>query len=121
MADYTGIYNLCDRKKGDTFEKITFTITNTITGLPISLVGATIFCQFKSQARGTAKLDLSIGAGITVDNAANGVFSIDQIDVLYLDAGVYLYDIEIRYSDGVRKTNISGSMTVLQDITEVVV
>lgn len=54
------------------------------------------------------------GNGITITNPAGGVFRIDEIDVLNLDANIYYYDIWLTFPDNTVKHWIVGTMTVVE-------
>ena len=106
--------NYPDYVRRDTIPARRFTLTKTISGTttPINLVGADIDSWFVS---GASNRQATIGNGITVINAANGVFEIDSFS---LDkAGVYEYDIQIEFPTGVRRTWIFGSITIIKDVT----
>lgn len=100
--------------KGDTWDGARFTITKNES--PLDLSGATIKVEYKLNSKtGFTKRTISIGTGITLIDAPNGVFDIDGF-IVDLDVGRYFYDIEITLSGEV-KTYVEGVMTVLQDVT----
>lgn len=103
-------------KRGDTFNEVPFQINKD--GIPLDLTGAVIHMQLRKSPNTEVYLDLiSIGdAGITITNAVNGEFKINQM-IMTLEANVYLYDIEITFLSGEVKTWISGQFTVVNDIT----
>ena len=112
-----GIYNIQDHKKGDTFDGVRFTLTKSSDGSAIDITSATIACKFRKQTKtGTALANLSIGAGITVVDATNGVFEIDAF-VIDWNPSRYYYDVEITFASGVIKTYIEGTLNVIQDVT----
>jgi len=110
--------NLADIKKGDTFDGMQYTLTNTTTGLPIDLTGATIRSIFRNRSKqGTAVSTFAIGTGITVTDATNGIFQIDAITPIIWPVSIYYYDIEITFASGDIRTYIEGTVTVIQDVT----
>ena len=112
-----GTYNIGDHKKGDTFDGVRFTLTKSSDSSPIDLTGASIACKFRKQTKtGTVVADLSIGSGITVVDAVNGIFDIDAFDIDWSPLRYY-YDVEITFASGVIKTYIEGTLTVIQDVT----
>jgi hypothetical protein len=59
---------------------------------------------------------LAIGSGLSMVNAAAGIFKIDK-QVIDIPAGVYAYDIEITVAGGDVKTYVRGEWEILQDVT----
>lgn len=115
MAQQT--YNIPDHVKGDTFEGVQFNVT--VNGSALNLTGATIKMQLKPNANPgtTATLTLDTTDGITITDAVNGQFEIDQ-QVIDIAADCYYYDIQITLSGGSVKTYIKGNWNITQDITE---
>jgi hypothetical protein len=112
-----GIYNMADHYKGDTFEGVRFTLTNSEDSSPIDLTAALIASKFRRLSpTGDVVADLSIGSGITVIDAVNGVFEIDSM-VIDWTPTKYYYDVEITFSNAFVKTYIKGIMPVKQDVT----
>lgn len=110
-------YKMNDHYKGDTFEGVRFTIKDSSTELPIDLVGASIFIDFRSgNEKGASVLKISLGSGITLEDAINGVFTIDSF-VLDWRARIYHYDIQIVFLDGTVKTYVKGTINITQDTT----
>lgn len=99
--------------KGDTYDGATFTLV--INGTAVNLTAAAIKAQFKKKKVGPSAKTIIVGDGITIVNAANGVFKIDAF-IATMEAGDYHYDIQITIA-GVIKTRVSGIMTVEQDVT----
>ena len=110
----TGIYNIPERKKGDTSEKVIFKFSNKTTNLPIDLTGATAIMQFRFGGKnGQLVGDFSIGNGLSVPTPTNGFLELDQILKLPWAKGKYYYDIELLLADGRTKTYIKGVMPVV--------
>ncbi len=109
-----GTYNLETTITGDTFNQVSFAVAPN--GSPLNLTGYTIKLQIRNTYTSTAVKSLEIGSGITVTNAAGGVFRIDAF-VVDFAAGTYVYDIQLTSSGGVVKTYIAGEMVILNDVT----
>ena len=99
----------------DTFDGAEFTIT--VNGSPLDLTSATI--ELQSRKKGTNELVWSIDTddGITVTDAVNGVFEIDE-QIISGEPGTFPYDIQITLSSGVIKTYVRGELTIERDYTE---
>lgn len=102
-------YNFTARR-GDTYNGATFTVT--VNAVPLDLTGAAIKAQFGLGAA----LILSVGAGITITDAAGGAFRFDSC-IIDLPPGAYPYDIQITLASGAVKTYVSGVLIVTPDIT----
>jgi hypothetical protein len=97
-------------KKGDTWLGCTLTINRDITGWAI---------RMWLRDRDTKKpvKEFTIGNGITIVNAANGVFSFPAFKV-QLPASVYVFDIEFTDDNDVTRTYLKGTFTVIDDVTK---
>lgn len=89
---------------GDTIEEIAFTIT--VNAVALDLTGADIVVS--SQPAG---INLAVGAGLTVTNAAAGQFKINS-QILSTKAGTYNYFVKFFLSDGSVQTYLTGLWTV---------
>ena len=109
------IYNIPDHYRGDTFDSITFTIKEDT--VAVDLTGASIKMDFRNRSNtGKLQATVSVGSGITIDNAVGGVFTLDSF-VNDWNADVYFYDLKVTFSDGLVNTYFKGSLTVNQDTT----
>lgn len=100
--------------KGDTFKGLTVTITKN--SAPVDLTGAAIAIQFKTGSKvGYVSKSLSVGNGITITDAANGVFKIEPFQT-NMGVGRNFYDTQITIG-GVVTTYFGGYMEILQDVT----
>lgn len=101
--------------RGDTINARRFTITQTIDDVesPVDLSNSVIRAHFIYKDN---EKTFSIGNGITMIDAANGIFEIDsfQIDVV----GTWDYDVEIMFPDGTVRTWVRGSISISNDITK---
>ena len=109
-------YQLRDHKTGDTFESVSFTVT--INSFPLDLTGATltmgVYRDNNSNLegiKGQLVLSLDTTDGLTVTDAANGLFEIDEQEIS-LPAGRYYYEIIFDLADGSKKTYIWGCWTI---------
>lgn len=102
--------------KGDTFNEVAFELL--LNDDPYSLVGAIIRMQLRKEYGGIPALSLTsvANAGITITNAANGLFKINE-QVIDICAFNYIYDIEIEFGDGTVKTYVSGNFLIKNDVT----
>lgn len=111
-------YNFPSQYRGDTFQGMTFTITEA--DVPVNLTGASIAIQWRLRsATGTLAKEVTIGDGITLDNAAGGQFSIDPFDIDDVNwvAGTYLYDVQVTLGS-VTRTYFGGNFIILEDVTK---
>lgn len=103
---------LPEHVSGDTFNGVQFTIEITedeVTG-PENLTGASIVMHVKKTETSPVVLELSLGNGLTMVDAPNGIFQIDE-QVITLEPGLYL--LYIRFTIGPRiKTWIEGTWTI---------
>ena len=100
--------------RGDTIDAKQFSLTRTVDGSTsiISLVGAEITVTFYNNRQRITK---TIDNGITVTDAATGVFVLDKFSLEV--AGNWSYDIQLIFANGDVKTYIVGSINIKNDIT----
>ena len=103
-------------KRGDTFMEVPFQIN--VNAVPLDLTGAVIRMQLRTDYGGDVYLDLTSvdSNGITITNATNGEFKINQ-RIIELEAFSYKYDIQITLANGEVKTWIEGIFNVSNDVT----
>lgn len=101
--------------KGDTFEAVNFEIK--IDNVVVNLTNTIIRMQLRKEYGGVVALSLTsiANAGITITNAANGLFKINE-QIINIDASNYIYDIQFDFN-GVVKTYISGDFLIKNDVT----
>ena len=108
------VVNIDNHYKGDTYDGIQYTLLNASDSSPIDLTSATIKAQFRfSSITGSIIKEITEISGITVTDAANGVFAF-IIDWAF---GIYYYDIEVTFVSGVVKTFVQGRIKITQDVT----
>ncbi len=102
--------------KGDTFEAVNFAMI--LNSAVLNLTGCTLRMQLRKEYSGIVYLSLTsvASAGITITNAAGGLFRINK-QIINIDANNYIYDIELIKADGTVKTYISGNFYVTNDVT----
>jgi hypothetical protein len=112
-----GTYNFPIQQEGDTFNSVQFTCTTTSNAVttPIDLTSVSIKMQLRKTYQSEALLTLESGSGITITDAVNGVFRIDEF--INISAYNYLYDIQFTYNSGVVKTYVKGFLEVLKEVT----
>ena len=99
--------------QGNTFDASPFRILKD--GFPFNLSDAEIKMQLRRESGGVVYLELKNGKGITITNAENGEFQIDE-QIIDIEGGDYLYDIKI-VKDTAR-TWIKGTFKIESKITE---
>jgi hypothetical protein len=105
-----------DSYQGDTYPGNRFNVTRN--GVPKDLTGASITMTFlKNNKRGVDDHTLTLGTGLTVFDAANEIFDMDEIPVLDWNSGDYHADCEIIYADGEVKTPFKYIWRIKADIT----
>ena len=108
--------NLRDRVKNDTFRSVEFILEKN--DLPIDLTGVSIAIQFRYRCKtGKVVKNISTGSGITITDAVNGTFEIDEFTPVDWEIGTYYYDVQITFIDGSIKTYVQGNVKILQDTT----
>ena len=100
---------------GDTYDGVTFTIT--INGSPANLVGSSIKMHVREKREYDPVIELELDSGLTLVDAANGKFKIDEQIFSVVDPKSYKYDIEIIFSTGRKKTYIKGNFIIEEDQT----
>ena len=123
MSDTTTLYSasnvkLPDTFKGDTWDGLTWEISS-VDADDTRFAAALVGCRFELQTlAGVAALSLSSATAgqITINNSAANAWSVTvESRILSLAAGEYLYGLEFTDADGVVKTYLTGSLTVLAD------
>jgi len=103
--------------KGDTFNEVAFEVKKN--GTAINLTGATIRMQLRKQYEDvTAVLSLTsaASAGITITNAASGLFKINA-QIINIEVFNYVYDIQFTLASGEVKTYVKGGFNVTPEVT----
>ena len=119
MKQNIGTYNFKDRLHNSWFNGLQFTVTKTIDDVttPYDLTGATITIDFKVVKTGVSAQTLTIGNGVTITDAVNGVFKIDEGNIT-LEPNSYFYDIKVVNSDGENLYWLKGKRNIIQNTTD---
>ena len=105
--------NFKPQLKGDTFKGGIFTISPAI-----DLTGSSMRCQFRRGGKkNQVQVDLTLGSGLTINDAINSIYQIDEITPLDWVVGNYNFDIEITLASGDIITPNEGILPVTQDTT----
>lgn len=103
-------YDLPDHRTGDTFRAIECTLK--VNGDPVDLTDATILCQVRSTPGGT----LAMALQTSIPFPTMGIFRIDE-QAVTLTSGLYYYDLQITMPSGFKQTYMTGTWSILQDIS----
>lgn len=123
MSETTTLYSaanvkLPDTLKGDTWDGLTWEISS-VDPDDTRFAAALSLCRFELQTlAGVAALSLSSATAgqITINTSTANAWSVTvEPRILSLSAGEYLYGLEFTDADGVVKTYLTGSLTVLAD------
>tara|TARA_R110000851_G_C13089506_1_gene566730 strand:+ start:1209 stop:1574 length:366 start_codon:yes stop_codon:yes gene_type:complete len=112
-------YNPCVQQGSDWWFQVQYTDSDDVA---LDITGATIEMQVRENAKSaTPLIDLSIGSGITITDAANGTFLVEvtpaQTILLPAPKSV-MYDLDIvRTQDNKRVTLLVGTVTIRAEIT----
>lgn len=109
-----GTYNFPDIVSGDTSTTTDFQIITN--GAPTDLTGCTIKMDFANAAGAVVKYFSTVDSTITFTDIINGKFRVEQY-LCDIPKGPYTYDIQIIFADGQIKTYVSGTITVLPQVT----
>lgn len=101
-------YNLPEHIKGDTFLGVRILFTG------VDLTGSSAILHVKKSALSSPTLILTYGNGLTI--ISDTEMQIDK-QIIDIQAGVYLYDLQITYSNGDIFTEVGGSWPITQDIS----
>lgn len=90
-----------------------------IAGTPVNLTGSTARLQFRKAASSpTAALSITSSSGITLGGAAGTVtFNVTDTQTSTIDAGIYVYDLEIETAGGVTSRWVEGKVNVSAEVT----
>lgn len=91
-----------------------------VAGVPYNLTGCTARLQFrKAPTSPTAALSITSSSGITLGGAAGTVtFNVADTVTSAIDAGIYVYDLEIETSGGVTSRWVYGKVNVSAEVTK---
>jgi len=107
--------DLPDAYRGDTYAQIVLTVKTDEQLADLS--GATAKMAFK-QGRKTALTWTSEDAQILVQPEGQIGKIVLPKQIIDIEAGKYLYDLQVTFPDGTRQTYIRGSIKVVDDVTQ---
>lgn len=87
-------------------------LDNGSTGIDLSGYTAQFNIAESRGARSNAKLQLTQGAGITLNSSGDIAVSISSIQTASLDAGYYVYELQITSGSGATTTLLTGNFIV---------
>lgn len=99
----------------DTFNGEIFTIT--VNKVALDLTGSSIRLQVRKTRDDSPVINLSLGSGLSLTDAPNGKFRIDNQIFSVTTPDVYEYDIEITLASGEVKTYIIGCFKIIGDVS----
>ena len=105
---------LTTHKTGDTYDGAEFHMQ--LNGDPMDLTGVVIAMDVRRVHESSPALSLDTDAGLTITDAAGGVFEIDAF-LVTLEPGTYEYDIQFTFPSGRVKTYVAGNWEITQDVT----
>jgi hypothetical protein len=82
---------------------------------PIDLSDVKVNMQIRSINGGAIVKDFSVGNGITILDATNGIFRLEAFK--NPKGGEYVYDIQFTYNNGYVQTYVKGKINVLNDVS----
>jgi len=108
-------YNFPTHVQGDTFNGVSFTVT--VNSVALDLTSAIVECEFNRVGFSRREVLTTVSSGgITITDAANGIFEVDE-QIISWPPGIYTYDCEIILSNGNVKTYFGGTWEITADIT----
>jgi hypothetical protein len=110
-----GVANLGTWVRGDTIRAKRLTITQTLDSVttPVDFTGVGITLTLQNHNN---KVQKTIGAGVTLTDAVNGIFHIDKFALE--KKGEWVYDLQIVFPNGDVKTYLVGAVTIVNDVTK---
>lgn len=85
---------------------------------PINLTGATVEIQVRKTPNGdTAYMTLTVGSGITIGGTDHNEVNISAL--VDINAGSYVYDMAVQFTDLTEKTYVWGTFIVYEDVTKI--
>lgn len=111
------VFNFKPQYKGNTFKGVRLTLTNRTDGVttPIDLTGVLILMQLKKSHSSAVIKEFTTISGITVVDAVNGIITIDKF-MITIDPFLYLYDIQLTFSNADVTTYMTGTFLVKQNL-----
>jgi len=110
-------YDIPPHRRGDTWDGIN-SITINVNSTPIDLTNAKVKIDFRQSIDSPAALTLSTDNNgiVIIQPSTTGKIKLLP-KLIEIPFGKYLYDLQVIYPSGIVKTYISGTWTILPDIT----
>jgi hypothetical protein len=107
-------YTIPTHIKGNTFPGVEITLY--LNGLPVDLTGVSIVMGIAASPTGSALYTLTTTGGhLTITDAENGIFTIDE-QIINFNAATYYYQMQFTFPDGKIKTLVDGSWSILPSV-----
>jgi len=119
MAQTQSTYNFPPHIKGDTFngQLFRFSTSNGETSGSIDLTDATAKLQLKESYQSSPAFTFSTeNEQITLPNPSNGELQLEST-IINIDAGKYIYDLQITFPDESVQTYLRGEWVIINDVT----
>lgn len=105
--------------RGDTIDALEVTLTWDETGDPVDLTGATIQATFRQcNADGPIVYQADTTAGVIVNSALGGIYTISEFIASFPSFGTYWFDNQVILSDGFVTTSVIGTIELTEDVTK---
>lgn len=105
-------YIIPKHRRGDTWVGLS------LFKLPVDLTDSNIKIDFRKQIDSPVALTFSTTNGdIVITQPTEGIFSIPP-RIINIPFGIYLYDIQVTFANGVVTTYVEGTWEIIPDITE---
>lgn len=111
-----GSYDIKKQYAGDTFDGLRLTLTRTENNVttPIDLTGADVTFHLNYGAKGGEEvLNLKVGEGVSIENAAQGICRIEPFPVP-VTPGTYFHAVRVLFPASIVKTYLEGKMPVVE-------
>lgn len=105
------VYNFKDKIKGDTFNGVKFSFSNP----ELDFSNVSVLVQFK-KSKSNEKAVFSFSSAEGSITQTGNEFTMQPRELNY-PAGVYYYDFQITFSNGVVKTFFEGTLKIVQDVS----
>ena len=110
MSIIPAVYHLQNHYKGSSFSPMHIRLN-------LDITGAEIICQIKKDVDSNPVHEWRTGTNITVVDAPTGEFILNQIDEFNPEPCKYIYDLQVKFTNGNCQTYLKGKIKVIQDIT----
>ena len=121
LAPMAGKYTIPPVTKGDTWDGMTLTVTDGVTGDPLDLTGASVRMMLRKHPEDTQIVkEFSTATGeiiITPPETDGKIDFLGNREVMDIPAYNYHYDIEVTFASGRIFTYMRGRWYIKQDVT----